>query len=210
MTHWLDMVTTLLQANTSDLRELARLAGADPKTFYKGIEIGRLDLAGQDIEGMEFSTSPEAYAPVGTQLALNLEFGSSEGHLLHRVRGAPRQEERAAMILAAFLQDRSSTMRAIRSYLDKAVLTNSVVNLLLDIWDKETEGKVFTDLQIARRVSGRFAKSEGKRHVLTYFLAKHLGTHPTIRIWLGKKAIYKMPKEVQTEFRKFLARSAQE
>jgi hypothetical protein len=210
MTHWLDMVMTLLQANTSDLRELARLAGADPKTFYKGIEIRRLDLAGQDIEGMEFSTSPETYVPVGTQLALDLEFGGSEGHLLYKVRGAPRQEERAAMILAAFLQDRNSTMRAIRSYLDKAVLTNSVVNLLIDIWDQETEGRVFTDLQIARRVSGRFAKSEDKRHVLTYFLAKHLGAHPTIRIWLGKKAVYKMPKEAQTEFGKFLAQPVQE
>jgi hypothetical protein len=112
MTHWLDMVITLLQANTSDLRELARLAGADPKTFYQGIEIERLDLAGQNIEGMEFSTSSKTYVPAGTQLVLDLEFGSSEGHLLHRVRGAHRQEERAAMILAAFLRDRNSTMRA--------------------------------------------------------------------------------------------------
>lgn len=210
MTHWLDMVVTLLQANTSDLRELAQLAGADPRTFYKGIELKRLDLVGQDIEGMEFSTPSEPYIPVGTQLVLNLEFESSEGHLLHRIRSAPRQEERAAMILAAFLRDRAGAMRVLRGYLDKAVLTNSVVNLLLDIRDQEIEGKVFTDLQIARRVSGKFAKSEDKRHVLTYFLAKHLGTHSTIRIWLMGKAIYKMPEEAQAEFEKFLAQRAHE
>jgi hypothetical protein len=39
MKHWLQTVITLLEADTADLRELARIAGGNPKIFYRGINL---------------------------------------------------------------------------------------------------------------------------------------------------------------------------
>lgn len=57
MPHWLKKIATLLQAETADLRELARIAGANPKTFYRGIKLEDLDVSGQNLDGMGFSTN---------------------------------------------------------------------------------------------------------------------------------------------------------
>jgi Sigma-70 factor, region 1.1 len=46
----------LLQAETADLRELAHLAGADPRIFYRGIRLEDLDVGDLNIQRMEFST----------------------------------------------------------------------------------------------------------------------------------------------------------
>jgi hypothetical protein len=56
--HWLEKAAELLQAPTADLRELAYLAGADPKTFYRGISLKDVDVTGQNIEGLEFLDVP--------------------------------------------------------------------------------------------------------------------------------------------------------
>jgi hypothetical protein len=203
MTHWLDRIVALFQADTSDLRELAQIAGADPKTFYRGIDIRNLELDGQNLEGMEFS-SPSSYAPVGTQFELSLFSPNSEREIVHRIRGATRQEERVALLLAEFLRDRSRAMQIIKDYSDKAILANSVVNLLRDIHDQELDGKRFSNIQIARKVSGRFAKSEDKRSVLAYFFAKYLGIYPEIRTWLQGKSVNKLSKNLQEQFEHFL------
>jgi hypothetical protein len=56
MAHWLQTVVDLLQAPTTDLRELAKLAGANPKVFYRGARFrDGLDISGQDLRGMEFT-----------------------------------------------------------------------------------------------------------------------------------------------------------
>src|SRR5277367_430123 len=53
--HWLDKVVEILEAETSDLRELARIAGYNPATFYRGTVMDGVDIRGQDLTGMEFT-----------------------------------------------------------------------------------------------------------------------------------------------------------
>jgi tetratricopeptide (TPR) repeat protein len=53
--HWLGKVRLILEADTADLRELALLAGANPKTFYVGARLKGVDVRGQDLRGMKFS-----------------------------------------------------------------------------------------------------------------------------------------------------------
>lgn len=55
MPHWLEHVLVLLRADTSDLRALAKLAGGDPRTFYRGARLCGADIRGQDLRGMEFT-----------------------------------------------------------------------------------------------------------------------------------------------------------
>jgi tetratricopeptide (TPR) repeat protein len=46
VSHWLDKVSEILEAETSDLGQLALIAGGDPKTFYSGTEV-RKTIEGQ-------------------------------------------------------------------------------------------------------------------------------------------------------------------
>ena len=204
MPHWLDKVVVLLQAETADLRELARIAGANPKTFYRGIDLKDLDLDGQDIEGMEFSSPPHRQDITGYQLDLDLYFPDDihrPENAAARIKSMPRQEQRAAMFLGEFLRNRSRALQIIEKYTnDKAQLTNSVLNVLRDIWIKELQGKKFTDLQIARKASGCFSKAEDKRAILAYHFAKHLPLTLEIRKWLRGKSLGKLSEQQRKEF----------
>lgn len=53
--HWLRAVEAVLRAQTSDLRTLARIAGADPATLFIGTPMDGADLRGQDLRGMRFT-----------------------------------------------------------------------------------------------------------------------------------------------------------
>lgn len=57
---WLDTVATILAAKTHSLRELARLANADPITFYEYTSSHELDLNDQDLSGMVFKGATES------------------------------------------------------------------------------------------------------------------------------------------------------
>lgn len=49
---WQKTLASILQSDTGDLRELAALAGGDPRTFYVGTSLDGADLRGQDLRGM--------------------------------------------------------------------------------------------------------------------------------------------------------------
>jgi hypothetical protein len=55
MTHWLQTVATVLQSEVTDLKELAKIAGAEPRHFYMGTCLDGVNICGQDLRGLEFS-----------------------------------------------------------------------------------------------------------------------------------------------------------
>lgn len=55
MPHWLDIASEIIRSDVADLRELARIAGADPVTFYRGADLSKADLSGQDLRGLDFT-----------------------------------------------------------------------------------------------------------------------------------------------------------
>lgn len=207
MSHWLDKVVSLLQAETADLRELAQIAGGDPRIFYRGINPAELDLANQDIQGMEFSSTIDQSTHIG-QLELQLLSEADQQtarNTVIRIKTARRQEERAALLLAEFLRDRSHALQIIDSYVkDDAQVTHSVLSVLREVHFREMEGKRFTNLQIARKVSGRFRRAEDKRSLVAYFFAKHLREFPELRPWLRTKSLARLSGEQQDEFNRFL------
>jgi len=106
MSHWLEKVVVLLKADTKDLRELARLAGGNPKTFYLGVDRRKIDFRGQDVQGMRFSDPPQQLnKPASFLLAVanNLwaVFGGVTGSLeekrLDKVERQQLQLEQAVM-----------------------------------------------------------------------------------------------------------------
>lgn len=68
MPHWLKTVIEIFEAPTSDLRELAHLAGGDPRTFYRGVNLSDLDTKGQNIDDMQFSNQAPQVPDSGTHV----------------------------------------------------------------------------------------------------------------------------------------------
>lgn len=110
MAHWLDKVVELLQANTTDLRELARLAGADPSTFYRGIDPSTLDLEGQDIEGISFSDADDT------------------AELLQTLKRTGRQEERLVLLLEWLVENPNLRRAGVYSFPVSTKYETQVIN----------------------------------------------------------------------------------
>src|SRR6185312_7102986 len=88
MAHWLEKIITILNADTSDLRELAILAGGDPKTFYLGVDVTQIDFQHQNIDGMEFSRpAQKAREPAKQEATLEAFFNwRSNARALQRMK----------------------------------------------------------------------------------------------------------------------------
>jgi hypothetical protein len=55
ITGWLAGAARVLRADTTSLRELALIAGLDPRTMYIGTCMDGVDVRGQDLRGMIFT-----------------------------------------------------------------------------------------------------------------------------------------------------------
>jgi len=189
------MVLTLLQAPTASLRELALLAGRDPKNFYLGVEIRNLDLTGQDLSGMNFSEDVHSQA----DQQLELDFLPSEypafqvGLTAQRIKGAARQEERIALLLDEIFKDRAVGLSLLEAYsFDKAKFATRALGVLKEVLRNESHSKKLSNVQLARLVSGRFAKGPNTRTTLAYFMFKHLRKYPDIDRWISSKSISRL------------------
>lgn len=55
MITWEEKIKNILLSTTGDLRELAKIAGEDPATFYRCQDLSMCDLRGQDLRGMDLT-----------------------------------------------------------------------------------------------------------------------------------------------------------
>ncbi|MCF1505464.1 S1 RNA-binding domain-containing protein, partial [Afifella sp. H1R] len=70
MNNWLDKVVEILDSDTGDLRILAQIAGADPKIFYRGINLDGADIRGQDLRGLDLKINiDKSYIDNYTQIS---------------------------------------------------------------------------------------------------------------------------------------------
>lgn len=201
MSNWLEMVVTLLQAQTSNLRELARIAGADPRNFYRGIRLSDLDVAGQDIDGMEF-----ADRPVGGAEEFSLQhpiyYADDKTipaiEVLNQIHHVGRQEERLAILLDLILRNPVEASFLIKIYSkDRAKYANRVLkqidieitqNRKHDDLFQEERGRRLNAVQLARIVNEPFSRGmPGNRAALLYYMAKHLARYPDINNYLRNK-----------------------
>ena len=51
----LSRIKNILEADTSEFRQLVQIAGLDPKLNFKNVELNGVPLAGQDLRGFDFS-----------------------------------------------------------------------------------------------------------------------------------------------------------
>lgn len=87
MNHWLDNAAKLLNAETDDLRELAQMVGADPRDFYRNIDIVRLTTAGQNLDGMTFANSRTLHAQPVTHVSFLEHVGRPHADLTSNFYG---------------------------------------------------------------------------------------------------------------------------
>jgi hypothetical protein len=142
MLDWLQKIVTLLQADTSDLRELAHLAGADPKTFYRGIRIEDLDIAGQNLAGMKFATD------------LRPIFDLSDAAVRRMIKNAKKRGYVTWEQIHAVLPDYKITPEQIEDVF--AILADMGCNIV-DTWADDASD-VLGEIKCSKRHEERIAK----------------------------------------------------
>ncbi len=55
MTHWLDKLWLISDSRSIDLKQMATMLDADPRTFYRGQDLTSCDLRGQDLSEMDLT-----------------------------------------------------------------------------------------------------------------------------------------------------------
>lgn len=173
MVHWLDKVLELLEADTMDLRELAKIAGADARTFYRGIDPKLLDLNGQDVDGIEFDDG--------------IDYAKNMAKYLARVHTAKRQEERLALLLREIVQTPERRRDVIDFFPDNTVYEHKVLTLVRTRLSGGADKWQFEALlyEVANDMY-QLCFSERKGQLLYYF-AQHLGHLPAMRQFIHKK-----------------------
>ncbi|SEI15768.1 hypothetical protein [Tardiphaga sp. OK245] len=155
MAHWLDKVTVLLTADTNDLHELARIAGSDPRTFYIGVDPSSLELDGQNIDDIEFSTRDDFFVDSFDGRSISLPLDGSNlivdvKRLTSAIRNHKRQEERLAILLRLILQNRRTALPILTTYgKDKAKSANAALSeLAAAIKDEQSQRSLFDQKEI--------------------------------------------------------------
>lgn len=201
MAHWLEKTLTLLLAPTSDLRELARIAGADPKTFYRGIRLADLDVYGQDVTGMEFAEGLiEEDDRKRDHFKLVVDENNNKISAIEAANNTQknfkRQEERMAILLDLILRNPDDALLLINLYSqDKAKYANRVLKEIeREIRAKEKtlfedeKGRRLNAVQLARIVNRPFSRGmPNNRGALLFYMAKHLAKYPDINQYLRQK-----------------------
>lgn len=175
--HWLQKVMELLTANTSNLRELAEIAGGNPKTFYRGIDLSRLDTAGQDLSDMEFGWDAPRKPDALPQMP-----GRSE------IRSSRRYEERLAKLILLLATDRAAGLKMLDEYgIEKSKHGTEVLADLRQWLNEDGRSDAVSAVEIARFVRSRFSHAmPGSRAAILYYLVKHLTQVPGMRDFFAK------------------------
>ena len=164
-----------MKADTSDLRELARIADADPRTFYRGVDLATLDVDGQDLSGMQFgfdgpreTTAIDVDPLVFTQIAR-----------------ASRYEERLVFLLKWLIEDRTVGLAMLDRYIDDRSKHGTLVLAGLRSYLDGDRGLAVTPMELVRFVRARFSHvMPGSRAAILYYMAIHLANHEEIRAYL--------------------------
>lgn len=161
MGHWLETVVKLLQADTSDLRELCRIAGGDLSNFYRGMDLRGLDLSDEDLKLFQIGSVSSA---------------------IIRIKKAVRQEERIAILLDEILQNRNVGVGALAQYSgERARFANNVVNLLRSRFSSKEDDATNDAFVVASLIKRLYTDVYPyNRGALLYFLAKHLGKYSIV------------------------------
>lgn len=78
--HWLEDIEAVFRAPTGDLRQLAIVAGGDPRTFYIGTDLTGVDISGQDLRGMKFTGLALAISDESTRVDPDADLLASHRH----------------------------------------------------------------------------------------------------------------------------------
>lgn len=187
MAHWLDTVVTLLCADTSDLRELAKIAGRDPKTFYIGVDFAKLETSNQDLRGIALS---------------NFVI-----HRLSKIRDTRRAEERVALLLDSILYNQKDGLKVLSDYeANQTIREYRLVEILRSLLEDSPgftrnsrvinrffRGRNYSDEQMkavllvdaVRQLYSRALPTS--RDALFYNMAKHLSKYQEIKEYLNDK-----------------------
>lgn len=195
MPHWLDKVLDIYNADTINLRELAKIAGANPEFFYVGTSMRNVDVKGQDLTGIRFSDQ-EKRALIYDESTKFDEYSEPEEDTgeaalkanIDYILSIKNESERLAIIIE-FIMKNPKKMRAIENiYKDKSHSNNIVVKSLLgdalyiDLFGPNMNREKFKLFLRNHLLDAKFHNISSR----ALYVAKYLGNIPDVRAQLIK------------------------
>lgn len=223
MSHWLDKVIKLLTAKTHNLRELASLADADPKTFYRDVDMSGVDVRGQDLRGMEFNSNFYSEAIWDETTVFDTDFDDDldddieefDG-LLHKetadscdaIGKLRKHEERLACIINLCINNIEEIPEIAKYYSDKSTYVNDMLSILssknfheIDLFGKNLNEREFS-IFISFIFNSCYYHS---RPLLLYYMSKHLGYRKDVlKIVTTKLKYMELTRENRSDITDFL------
>lgn len=160
MAHWSDIAVAILTAKTTDLREFALIAGADPSTFYRGANLTGVDVSGQDLRHMDFAGSNLWAAKIDAKTLLDDEFRPlySGKEVFKRAElSAPLYDYLDVVKVEADLRFKSNALRFLLEIVHKKVDSDEQY---INYWKQE----VHTDT----RLRGHFNANRRRRRNMSF------------------------------------------
>jgi hypothetical protein len=187
MKHWHEKLMAIFEADTTDLRELALLAGGNPKYFYRGANLNGVDVRGQDLRGMEFTdlrssgiiaNSATTFDPSYDRVFVEAQVADS----IKRIKTCGRHEQRIAVLFDEMMKFPGTAVPLINRYKGKAALEQEVSNFLT----QNLVGTLAIDESIYRAVARAVLWTTKRvfpqnRGVLYLYLALHLAQYSELR-----------------------------
>jgi hypothetical protein len=204
MAHWLERVVLLLNASTSDLRALAELVGEDPKTFYRGINLGDLEVEGQDLTGMEFGDFEDG-------VVANDNYLTDPNKIAVSISRVSRQEERISMIIDWILRDRRRGFIILNEYQgERAKFALYAIGEIRNSFSDESPSndQIIAASLVSRFFSYTYPMNRGR---LLYFLARHLAKYPIVNDAISRclsRTASMFVEEYRSRIRDLLERAA--
>lgn len=197
--HWLDKIVTLFEAETNDLKELARLTGLNPNYFYVGTNISGADIRGQDLRGMSFTDLDLSQVKYDDSTKLDyleeLDFINKIKELEVRtkiisINKMRRQEERAVFAIKLYLDNPMYINVIDEIYREKGKFSKSIIerfrsNHSVDLFSSEIGMHKFYNF-IDHVINSSFPSNRGK---LILYLAKYFGGDHMIAQLLRKRLV---------------------
>lgn len=178
------MVLVLLQSDTADLKELARIANRDPRYFYRGIDPSNLELSGQDIEGIEFSADDSELKQEMSRFSIEdvLEKGKKIGQI-------KRSEERVVLLMLLIFENPKLAHAVLSSISEKRSKSAAaaIAELRLQMQKHYYETEPIDRVLLVRAVRRHYAHTfPDSRAALFYYFVMYLSEFSDVKDYLRK------------------------
>ncbi len=197
--HWMDKILEIFDADTTDLRRLAIIAGADPRYFYIGTALNGADIRGQDLTGMKLTNLDLSKVDYDEKTKIDI---LDDQNFLDEIKKLEikksvilinqlgKQEERLVCLIKTYTENSGYENFIDGLISERSEFSYSFILKFREIYSRGFFGEQFNKKDYYKFIDIMINKSFPKnRGQLIFYLAKHLGGDASIVSLLRKRLV---------------------